>query len=216
MIDKTISACDRPVNSVNSFMLIGITGQIGAGKSTAAEIMAELGAHVIDADEIGKKVVNKSEQLRKRLAHRFGADILDKRGRLKRKKLAQLAFVSERSRDALNRLVHPFLLWDLLQEMKVANKTYELVVVDAALLLHWNLDRKMDHVLVIHAERELRFRRLKKRGISRADALAREKAQLPYREFQIRSDRLILNSGTVRQLRRILVQFLDEIQRQSG
>ena len=192
-------------------MLIGLTGQIGAGKSTAAGILAGTGAHIVDADLIGKEVVDRSPQLRAKLGRRFGLEIFDKRGHLKRRRLAQLAFASEETKRALNGLVHPYLLKELRKQARVAVKKHDLVVIDAALLLYWQMDREVDFVLVIHASRRTRFARMAKRGISEADALARQKAQLPYREFQKRADRMILNNGTREQLRTKLIRLLSSI-----
>ncbi|HUV30471.1 MAG TPA: dephospho-CoA kinase [Acidobacteriota bacterium] len=189
-------------------MLIGITGQIGAGKSTAARILAAHGAHVIDADRIGREVVDDSAPLRRRLARRFGASILDSGGRVKRRALARLAFASETSHTALNSLVHPYLLKELRRRAKAAVRVHALVVIDAALLLDWEMDRELDCILVIHASQSLRLARMTGRGMSRADALARQRAQLPYREFRKRADRLILNNGTIHQLETRLVAFL--------
>lgn len=86
-----------------------------------------------------------------------------------------------------------------------------MVVIDAALLLHWRMDREVDFVLVIHAGRAIRLARLKARGIDRRDALARERAQLPYREFQRLADRVILNNGTRRDLTRKIETLLDRL-----
>ena len=74
-----------------------MTGQIGAGKSAAARILADFGALVVDADQIGKQVVDQSLALRRRLAKAFGADILKPDGSLHRKKLASRAFVDDES-----------------------------------------------------------------------------------------------------------------------
>ena len=112
-------------------MLIGLTGQIGSGKTTVAGILAGLGACVLDADEIGKQVVDESKQLREKLARRFGNEILDRNGRVKRKKLANLAFACQESKKNLNQLVHPFLLAELRRQIRVATKKYDLIVVDA-------------------------------------------------------------------------------------
>jgi len=185
-------------------MQIGLTGQIGSGKSTAAEILASFGAVVISADEIGRDVIDNSSPLRRRLACRFGADILDRSGRLRRKRLAATAFADPASTRALNELVHPYLLKELRRRLKQLERTNNVVVVDAALLLFWNLDREMDLTLVIHAGEETRLRRAAGRGISVADARARQVAQLPYAEFRRRADRLILNIGSVADLRRKL------------
>jgi len=189
-------------------MLIGLTGQIGSGKTTAAKIFKKLGAVVIDADLIGREVVDESSPLLKNLVKAFGSEILDKNGRLKRKKLASIAFATKENHIRLNELVHPYLLRELRLRTRKALKENELVVIDAALLLDWGLDKEMDRVLVIHTSLEKRLARLAARGISRADALARQKAQLPFREFQRRADRVILNNGTTQDLERKIRKFI--------
>ncbi|MCX6835491.1 MAG: dephospho-CoA kinase [candidate division Zixibacteria bacterium] len=183
-------------------MLIGLTGQIGAGKSTASRTMARLGAAVIDADQIGREAVECSTALRRKLAQAFGAQIIDARGQIRRKKLAALAFADRKANATLNSLVHPYLLKELRRRVKGLLRTNSVVVIDAALLLYWDMDREVDFVLVIHASRTERLKRLKSKGLSPDKALARERAQLPYREFQERADRVILNNGTPRDLER--------------
>jgi dephospho-CoA kinase len=188
-------------------MIIGLTGQIGAGKSTAAKTMARLGASVIDADQIGREVVERSNALRRKLAQAFGPEIIDAHGQLRRKKLAALAFADKQAQATLNALVHPYLLKELRRQAGMLIRSECVVVIDAALLLNWGMDREVDVVLVIHALRAERLKRLKTKGISPEDALARERAQLPYREFQSRSNRVILNNGTIRDLDRKVTQW---------
>jgi len=188
-------------------MIIGLTGQIGAGKTAAAKILARFGAYIIDADKIGHQVVAQSATLRRQLVRAFGKEILDKRGEVRRKKLASLAFANENSKQTLNRLVHPHLLRELRRQVKQALETHEVIVIDAALLLYWKMDREVDRVLVIHTSREQRLARMTTRGISRTDALARERAQLPYSEFRKRADILFLNNGSVDDLERKLRAF---------
>ncbi|MDX9856874.1 MAG: dephospho-CoA kinase [candidate division Zixibacteria bacterium] len=187
-------------------MVIGLTGQIGSGKSTAARILASFGARVIDADLIGREVVEQSAELRRRLARVFGKDVVDSRGRLIRKKLAVRAFATGASRDKLNMIVHPHLLRRLRSRIREEQKRGP-VVIDAALLLYWGMDREVDVTLVIHAGLETRLKRLQARGIQPGDAKARQRAQLPYAEFRTRADRVILNNGTPSDLRRKLRRF---------
>ncbi len=194
-------------------MLIGVTGQIGSGKTTAARILADLGAAVIDADRIGHAVVEQSAALQAKLAGRFGRDIFTRSGRLNRKRLAARAFADQTTKQALDRLVHPYLLKELRRRMKDQARKSPVVVVDAALLLDWKMDREMDLTLVIHASWDTRLRRLKARGISVADARARQKSQLPFAVYRERSDRLILNNGSVRALRAKLVVFFEKFVR---
>lgn len=177
-------------------MRIGLTGQIGAGKSTAARILRSFGAVVIDADRIGRDAVNKSKTLRKQLVEKFGSYILKPDRTISRKKLARVAFATEANRHLLNELVHPHLLAQLRKELRKAEKKSDVVVVDAALLLDWKLDREMDLTLVIHASQHVRFDRLAERGIKPFDAAARQRAQLPLAEYRRRADVFILNNGS--------------------
>ena len=187
-------------------MIIGVTGQIGAGKSTASAILGSFGATVIDADEIGHQVVRDSAPLRKKLAAAFGADIFDARGRLKRKLVARRAFASIAGRDTLNHIVHPYLLRELRKRVRAASHKGH-VVIDAALLLQWGMEREVDLVLVIHAGWETRLQRAMHRGMTRDDVIARQRAQLPFSEFRRKADRLILSNGTHADLRRKLAAF---------
>ncbi len=187
-------------------MVIGLTGQIGSGKSTAARILASFGARVIDADLIGREVVEQSAELRRRLARAFGKDIVDSRGQLNRKKLAARAFATGDSRDKLNKIVHPHLLRRLRSRIREEQKRGQ-VVIDAALLLYWGMDREVDVTLVVHAGLDTRLKRLRARGIQPGDARARQRAQLPYAEFRNRADRVILNNGTTSDLKRKLRRF---------
>lgn len=195
-------------------MFIGVTGQIGSGKTTAAKILASFGAAVIDADRLGREVVDGSAPLRKKLAGQFGGEILTASGRLSRRKLARLAFANEAAKQRLNRLVHPYLLRELRRQMKELAKRHEVVVIDAALLLDWELDRRMDLVLVIQASMKARLKRLTERGMTRDDILARQKAQLPFSEYRKRADCVVLNNGSVDKLRAKLQRLYEKFVRQ--
>ncbi|MFH2048715.1 MAG: dephospho-CoA kinase [bacterium] len=177
-------------------MLIGLTGQIGSGKSTAAMILKSLGAIIIDADKIGHQVVEHSKLLQKKLQKEFGRDIISKTGKVNRKKIAERAFANEAGKMRLNSIVHPYLLKELQSQINKYHKKSSIVVIDAALLLDWNYDKKINYVLVIHTSIEKRIKRLEKRGISKEDTIARQRAQLPFKEYQKRADRVILNNST--------------------
>lgn len=190
-------------------MLIGITGQIGAGKTTAANILKAMGAVVIDADKIGRKVVETNPALIRKLARVFGPQILTPSGNLRRTKTAEIAFSSEKNRKLLNSLVHPYLLRELKKQIKRNSGKKKVIVIDAALLLDWKLENIVDQTLVISCSKEKRLTRLIKRGLSKYDALARMKSQLPFRDYQKRADRVILNSSTVAAFKRKVQKWAD-------
>jgi len=192
-------------------MLIGIVGQIGAGKSTATDILKKNGAAVISADDIGRDVVENNPAVLNKLAKTFGPDILTPSGRLRRRKLGEIAFASDHTKQQLNRIVHPPLLKELARRVKAARKTHDLVVIDAALLIDWGWDRKVDLTILIHAGREIQIKRLRARGYSIAEARQRLKSQLAYRSLRAHADLAILNNTTPAQLekkiRRLLKRF---------
>ena len=192
-------------------MVIGITGQIGSGKSTATEILKKAGALVVDADMIGREVVEDNPAVLKKLVKQFGEGIVTPKGKLKRKALASLAFASNAGRDKLNAIVHPYLLKELRRQVKEKQKQAKLVIVDAALLLDWGLDKSIDYVIVIHASKEERFKRLKARGISREDAQARQSRQLPFAEYKKRADKVIHNNGTQEKLKEKLLVVIKKL-----
>lgn len=191
-------------------MFVGVTGQIGAGKSTAAGILASFGAVVIDADRVGRRVVDDSLVLRRKLARAFGADVLSHSGRLDRRKVAERAFADAQARKTLNSLVHPYLLKELGKEMRRLHKRHDVVVIDAALLLDWQLDFQVDLVVVIDAPAEERLARMKARGISSDDARARQRLQLPMSEYHSRADVVIVNDGSEAELQEKLRRVWEE------
>ena len=194
-------------------MLIGLTGQIGAGKSTAARIFAQLGAVVVDADMIGRQVVEQSPTLLKKLSKRFGRVVLLPSGKLNRRALAEVAFASPKSTRALNSLVHPYLLKELRRQVKRHSKHRKVVIIDAALLLNWWLDREVDRTIVISAPLAIRIKRMSARGLSRAEVIARQKSQPAVATFRSRADFVISNSGTSAELRQRLKKLWQALQK---
>ncbi len=187
-------------------MKIGLTGQIGAGKSSASEIFRSLGAQIVNADEIGKEVVEHSLPLRKKLAEAFGRSILDRQGNIRRAQLAKLAFASEETTEKLNSLVHPHLLKRIRSDIAKAAKTRKVIIVDAALLVAWGLHKEMDLVVMIAAPEKLRMKRMAARGISLEDAKARQAAQPSVDRMREAANVIIDNTGTSVDLAGKLVQ----------
>jgi dephospho-CoA kinase len=186
-------------------MLIGLTGQIGAGKTAVAEILSKFGATIIDADQIGRDILEKNRSVKRELVRAFGKQVVDSRGRIDRQALATVAFVDERSRRKLNRIVHPHLLAELHRQTKAHHKTGKTVVIDAALLLEWKLDRTVDTVIAVLAPATIRLRRMNKRGFAESDIRRRMRLQLPATEFRRRSDIQISNNGSRAELRQRVI-----------
>lgn len=188
-------------------MLIGLTGPIGSGKSTVASMLAKLGAIVIDADQIGRKVVANNWSVRRKLVSTFGPDILSNSGEVDRNSLARVAFRTETNRTRLNTIVHPLLLKELGRQVKRANGRRSVVVIDAALLIDWGLNRKVDLVIVVGAPQRLRLERLAARGLRPSDAKKRMQRQPSPKVFHAAADVLLANTGSKSDLRKA-VRFL--------
>lgn len=181
-------------------MLIGITGLIGSGKSEVARIFKKNGAFVISADKIGKNVVEKNKSILNKLARAFGPGILTPSGRLRRKKLGELAFSSGENKKILNRIVHPALLKELFYQSHSAAKKYEIVVIDAALLINWGWDKKVDMTILVHATRKNRLSRLLRKGYAAEEFHERTKSQLKYSELSRHANLILLNNSSKKAL----------------
>jgi dephospho-CoA kinase len=193
-------------------VLIGVTGQIGAGKSTVAKILASVGCKVVSGDELGRQVLERSITVRKQLVKAFGDDLLLSNGKINRAKLAKRAFASEPSLQTLNRIVHPPLLKELDRQIRITEQTESVVIIDATLLIEWGYHRKMDETVVVTAPRALRHLRLRGRGISQGDIKARESQQLTESQFRKYATKIVRNSGDAGALRARVISWLRDVQ----
>lgn len=183
-------------------MLIGITGQIGSGKTEVAKIFKKKGAYIISADKIGKDVVEKNKSVLKKLAAAFGQDILTPSGKLRRRKLGEMALVSEKNKKILNRIVHPHLLKELSRQVKSALKKNKIVVIDAALLIDWGWNKKVDLTILVHAGDKIKVARLMEKGYSNKEARIRLGSQLKYGTMRSRADIVIFNNKSLDNLKK--------------
>ncbi len=190
-------------------MLIGITGLIGSGKSEAARIFSKYGAFVISADRIGKDVVDNNKTILNRLIRAFGTNIITKTGRLRRKKLGELAFSSEVNKIKLNKIVHPALLRKLSAQVNDARNKYDVIVIDAALLINWGWHKKVDLTILIHASYRKRIHRLMQNGYTEVEALQRTKSQFKFDELSKDADITLLNNKTPGDLEKKIRNIID-------
>lgn len=195
----------------NTCMVLGITGKIGVGKSTVTKIFESLEWAVVDADKIGNFVASNNRTVLKQLAKEFGNDILTAHGHLKRKVLREKAFKNKKTTQTLNKLVHPYLLKELFSQVKKHTDKHKNVIIDAALLLDWNLDKKIDAVVLIHANEKLRTKRMLSRGFSNSSFKEIDKQQKNFQELRNRSDYLIYNTGTEKQLREKVERLIKKL-----
>ncbi|MGJ8455469.1 dephospho-CoA kinase [Pseudothermotoga sp. U03pept] len=153
-------------------MVVGLTGRIGSGKSTAAEIFKELGAHVIDVDRIGHEVLQMQE-VKNSLRKIFGDEIFDGL-EINRKKLASRAFSNSTELQLLERVVHPLIRERVKKQIDLLDG---LIIIDAAILHRLGLDELCDLVVTIVAPFEKIIQRLRDKGLSEEEINKRLSAQ---------------------------------------
>ncbi|MEV0295450.1 dephospho-CoA kinase [Nocardia sp. NPDC050710] len=189
---------------------IGLTGGMGAGKSTVARILAERGAVVIDADAIAREVVAPGTEGLAALAEAFGPDILAADGSLDRPALAARAFGDDESRAKLNSITHP-LVGKRTAELIAAAAPDAILVQDIPLLVENGLAPLMNLVLVVDVEAETRIRRLVEyRDVSEADARARISAQASDEQRRAAADVLLDNNGAPSDIEPVVRRLWDE------
>lgn len=176
---------------------IGLTGSIGAGKSTVSERLRELGAVILDADVAAREIVLPGTEGLQQVVGAFGTEILQPDGTLDRKKLAQVVFGSDDKRRELNAIMHPLVKkWFREHVAQVAGTDSDAVVVhDVPLLFEAQMDENLDEIWVVIADDEVRVRRIMERDTStRDEALSRIRTQMPQEEKVKRATHVIYNS----------------------
>ena len=194
-------------------MLIGITGQIGTGKSEVARLFEKHGAYVISADQIGREVVEQNRVVLRELVRAFGAEILTPSGKLRRRLLGELAFATPASKRRLDKIVHPRLLRKLGRQTSLALKKHALVVVDAALLIDWNWDKKVQYTVLVHSRNEIKAARLLKKGYSRAEIITRIRSQKDFIELRKHADFIIHNNKSLDSLEVQVEKLIEKLKR---
>lgn len=174
--------------------LVGLTGGIGAGKTTVARMFAERGAFVVEADDVGREVVAPGSRGLELLVAEFGAQILSPDGTLDRQRLASIAFADECRRARLEAITHP-LIQARTRELLDAAPEGAVRIHDVPLLVELSLADKYDCVVVVDCPDEIRLARLLERGMTQADAQARIAAQASRSERLAVADIVIDNSG---------------------
>jgi len=188
-----------------TMLLIGITGGIACGKTEVCKVFQKKGAIILSGDEIGKEVVEKNKKVLKELVTTFGKEILNKNQSLNRRKLGEFAFASKESKEKLNRIIHPYLLRELGKRINSLRRKRDkdVVVIDAALIVEWGLQKELDYLIFVESKREDKIRRLQnQKGYSRKEAIDRIKSQLPEMTKKRLADFVIKNDKGLKELKK--------------
>jgi dephospho-CoA kinase len=183
-------------------LLVGLTGGIGSGKTTAARMFAELGAVVFDADNMAREVVELGTRGYVAVVELFGSEVLMPGGELDRAALAKRVFSNDIERRELESVLHPEIFQTLRERLEPFRQTDKIVIFDAALLIESGFDEECDMVISVEAPDGLRVGRVLGEGLrSEEDVRARMAAQVSEEVRASRSDAVILNAGARDELR---------------
>jgi dephospho-CoA kinase len=186
-----------------TMLLVGLTGGIGSGKSTVAELLASRGAVILDADDFARRAVEAGTPGFDRVVERFGSDVVGPDGGLDREALAQLVFADPAARLALEAIVHPEVRRLFLEALEPRRSTDQVVVYVVPLLAELDLSSMFDVVVTVSADEDTRVERLvTDRAMDGAQARARVRAQVSDDRREAVAQEVIHNNGSLRDLER--------------
>ena len=176
---------------------VGLTGNIGSGKSTVAQMLVEKGAALIDSDALAREATQDPDVLRS-IADALGSDLVQN-GELDRPRTAERVFGDKEARETLNGIIHPWVRRkseERAEALEQQASPPEVVLLDIPLLYENGLERGLDAVVVVDAPLEVRVKRVRERsGLSEQEVRARDEAQMPLDEKVERADYVVDNRG---------------------
>ncbi len=183
-------------------ILIALTGGIGSGKSRAAAILEEFGAHSISADTLAREALERGENGYNEVVAHFGDAILNE-GQIDRKKLAEIVFSDSKQLEVLESITHPLIRAKFLSETRALSENsvivYEIPLLAESISRQKNLD--FNHVIVLESNPEIRIARLIERGMSSKDAQLRIAKQHSDEKRRMVATHLINNEGSLEELK---------------
>jgi len=191
---------------------LGITGGIGAGKSTAAKFFEDIGAKVFNADKEAKKHLKHTSSLQHKIINAFGEAVTEN-NKLSIKKLAEVAFSSKIEQKILNGLMWPEIFVIIENEMKKyeADKN-KLFVLDAAMIFEGNFEHMLDATLLISSKKEIRIKRaLKRKNLALEQIQNRMSLQMTEADKKKRTDYTIENNGTLQEFYDALEEYYQSL-----
>ena len=196
-------------------LAVGLTGGIGSGKSSVAELLVNHGAVLIDADRIAREVVEPGGAAYGPLVERFGPAVVAADGTIDRPALAAVAFAEPAALADLNAITHPAIAVVMAERRAAVEGTDDVVVLDIPLLAPAHRDvLSLDVVVVVDCDPSVALERLvSQRGMGRADAEARMEAQVSREERLAGADLVVDNSGTRDELADRVAQLWRELRR---
>lgn len=190
-------------------LVLGLTGSIATGKSTAVEVFKKAGFPIVDSDQIAREVVEPGTPGLAAIVTAFGASVLQSDGSLNRKALGKIIFSDDGKREQLNGILAPFLLEKIVGDIEEAKKGSPLVIADIPLLYEQGYEKYVDLVAVVYIPEQVQMTRLMNRdSLDEEEAKRRMKSQESIEEKKKQADIVFDNQGTVAQLEKQVVDWL--------
>ena len=201
------------MNSLEGVMVVGLTGQTGAGKTTVCKVFSENGFSVINADHLSRLVMEKGQPCLAEICEFFGKDILLENGNLHRPKLAGLVFTDKKKLELLNSITYPYITAEILKMIrKLSAEGKKLILLDAPTLFESRADDFCELIISVISREEFRAERIMKRdNISRESAQYRMDSQLKEEFFRTHSDFIIKNNSDIDNLFAVATEVTDKI-----
>lgn len=195
-------------------MIIGLTGGIGCGKSTANKIFGELGFKILDSDQLVEEIYASDSSVQTALAEHFGKEVFTKQGTVNKEILGQKVFTDKQELTWLEDLVHPKVkqLW----EKYIAQDTKSHWIVEIPLLFEKNLETEFDITICLSAKVDVQLSRLIQKGMSLENAKARIACQMPLEQKEKQANYIIDNNGNIDSLRTQIYALVKVLTHQSS
>lgn len=198
---------------------VGLTGGIGCGKSTVAAMMRELGCHVLDADEMSRRLTDPGQPAYDDIVREFGREILDGAGRIDRTRLAAIVFADPKRRAKLESFIHPRIFEARARELQCLEQEdpHGVAVIEAALLVEAGYYKQLDRLIVCWCQSEQQLTRLTDpafgRGMKRDQAEQRIAAQMDLAEKRRLADDEVDCSGSLEETRLQVIALVAKLKR---
>jgi dephospho-CoA kinase len=197
-------------------ILVGLTGGVATGKSTVANMFKQCGAPVIDADLLARQAVESGKPAWRAIVKLFGTAVLKPDRSLDRQALGSIVFRNPKKRRQLERIIHPRVAREQQRLVRriATRKPRAVVIYEVPLLFEAGVDKRVDKIIVVTADRETQIARLKKRsGLPRAEALRRISSQMPLAKKIKQADHVLNGTLPPPSLRRQVGQLLKNLRR---
>ena len=185
-------------------MIVGLTGGIGSGKSSAANFFIELGIDVIDADEVSRNILDSNKEAKNEFIYSFGKEFLDTNNNIDRDLLRSIIFKDEQKKNLLESIIHPLVREEILKFIENSKSMYKIIMVP--LIFETKSESFYDKIVVVDCEEKIQINRASKRdNKSRDNIINIMKKQASREERNSISDMVIMNNDSLEDLRKEVI-----------